>query len=99
MTTLQEKRNGVSPSLIEAGFEAIATRKAQRPRRQGPGLAARLWAAVSGVLGTLAALVCFTVAAFAVGFVLGMAVAGVSFLLLDFKVSLMRRAAHERGQR
>lgn len=89
-------QNGASVSLLELGVRKMTEARAKRPRRQGPGLLRRIWAAVSGVLGTLAALVCFTVAAFAVGFVLGMAVAGVSFLLLDFKVSVSRRMRERR---
>jgi len=96
MATQTQTTNGVSPSLLEAGFKAIVSRKARRPRRPGPGVLARIWAVARGVLGTLAALVCFTVAAFAVGFVLGMAIAGLSFLLLDFKVSVARREARQR---
>lgn len=92
-------QNGAQVSLLELGVRKMTEARAKRAPRQGPGLLRRCWAAVSGVLGTLAALVCFVVAAFAVGFVLGMAVAGVAFLLLDFKVSVARRIAHERRQR
>lgn len=88
-------QNGQPVSLIEAGVRKLAAVKARKVKREGPSRLAKVWASLSNVVGTLLALVCFTVAAFAVGFVIGMAVAGISFLLLDFKVSLSRRT-HER---
>lgn len=77
-------------SLIELGAAkigaAIAGRRAKRGNRAG------IFSFVGELLGTLLAMVAFTVAAFTVGFALGMCVAGVAVLLLDFKVSMTRRA-------
>lgn len=84
-------------SLIEAGLARFAAMSGGRSRRAtSPGRVRRSVAAfgrgVADTIGTLAALACFTVAAFLVGMVVGMVVAGVALLLLDFKVSVSRRA-------
>lgn len=97
MTT--QTMNGVSPSLLESGFHAIGRARARRPRKQGPGLLRRAWGAVSGLLGTVAALVCLAIAGFGLGFFIGMAGVGLALLLLDTKVTLVQRArAQERRQ-
>lgn len=72
-------------SLIEWFIAALKSRRGA-VRRGG------IFAIIGELLGTMAALVCFVVAAFAVGFVLGMVVAGIALLLLDLKVALLRRA-------
>ncbi len=81
---------GQTSSLIELGAAKIgavmAGRRAKRQGRTG------IFAFIGEVFGTLLAMVAFTVAAFAVGFVVGMCVTGVAVLLLDFKVSMTRRA-------
>lgn len=80
-------------SLIEYGFRRMAAaRVARRRERTGPGLIRRTVGAVGEVFGTAAALACFVVAAFTAGFVIGFAVSGVALLLLDFKITIVRRA-------
>jgi hypothetical protein len=89
LTMVAVSANGTS-SLIELGAarigQAMAARRAKRQGRSG------IFAFIGEVLGTVLAMAAFTVAAFAVGFVLGMCVTGVAVLLLDFKVSMVRRA-------
>lgn len=87
-------------SLIEIGAAKVAaisaarrSRAASRPDR-GPGALS----AVGEALGTVAALACFVVAAFALGWVIGFAVTGVALLLLDFKATVIRRARAARRQ-
>jgi hypothetical protein len=47
------------------------------------------------VAGTVVSLACLTVAAFTLGFAIGMAAAGVGLLLVDYKVAAM--AARQKG--
>lgn len=86
-------------SLLEMGARGIAAVAARRREKRAgrPGILAF----VGDLLGTLAALTCFVVAAFLVAVALGMAVAGVALLLLDFKVTMIRRtrAAQQPGRR
>lgn len=99
MVALQEG-GVVSPSLIEVGARKLASvRAARRDGHTSSGTLAglrRAWDGFLGIVGTLAALVFFVTAAFHLpgvfGSVFGWAVAGVAMLLLDFKVSLVRRA-------
>ncbi len=88
-------------SLIEVGIGSLAAWKAKRPRkvRTGPSWLARAWHFLSGLLGTLLALTSFTVAAFMTNMVLGLLVLGVSFLLLDTKITVNRRAQSMRRTR
>jgi hypothetical protein len=91
-----------SPSLVEMGVRKLVDIRAERhdKKAQRDPLAwpRRTWRVVSDILGTLVALVFFVIAAFLVGSIVGFAVAGVAMLLLDFKVSVSRRAraANER---
>ena len=81
---------GQATSLIEMGAQGIA-RIAARRRAARAGRPGAL-AFIGELIGTLAALTCFVVAAFLVTLTLGMAVAGVAMLLLDFKITVIRRA-------
>lgn len=86
-------------SLIEIGAAKLgATMAARRSKRDGRG---GIFAFIGELFGTVAALACLTVAAFTVGFAVGMAAAGVAMLLLDFKVAVVRRvrAAGQTPQR
>lgn len=99
MTTAAPPTNGQPVSLLELGAGKVAglaaRRRAKRAARSGRGV----WTAVGELAGTVAALACFTIAAFAAGFIVGMAVAGVALLLLDFKVTVVRRARAAGPQR
>lgn len=75
----------VGAAKLGAVLARRRARRAARPRRG-------VMAFVGEVFGTLAALACFVTAAFTVGFVLGMTVAGLALLVLDFKIALVRRA-------
>lgn len=90
-------QNGVSPSLIEIGArwlaKSIARRRSARSQRSALGQY------LAEVLGTLLAMGALTVAAFAVSFALGMAATGVALLLIDFKVTVVRRARATAGRR
>lgn len=89
---------GQATSLLEIGARGIAAAAARRREKRAgrPGVLAF----AAELFGTLAALVCFVIASFAVGFVVGMAVSGVALLLLDFKITVIRRArAATRQQR
>lgn len=81
-----------TPSLLEAGVRKLQAVKSRRLKGEGAGLLRRVWNVATDVTGTVLALACFVIAAFMVGAILGYAVAGVAFLLLDFKASLIRRA-------
>jgi hypothetical protein len=87
-------------SLVEIALTAMARgmarRREARARRGTPSAIAEY---VTGILGTLLAMGCLTVAAFTVGFALGFTVAGIALLLLDFKAAVVRRARHARGRR
>jgi hypothetical protein len=87
-------------SLIEIVFGAAAKSMARRRQaRTARGTRSAVGEYLAEVLGTLLAMSALTVAAFAVAFALGMAVAGVALLLLDFKVAMVRRARAARGGR
>lgn len=90
-------QNSVGPSLIESGAtwlaKSIARRRTVRGQRGG------VLGALGELLGTFAALACFVIAAFAAGFVIGMAVSGVALLLADFKVTVVRRSRAAQGRR
>lgn len=89
MTAVPLPGAGQPDSLIDIGLRWVAASAARRRTRRGnrPSLLAPL----GQLLGTLAALTAFTIAAFAVGFALGMTISGVALLLLDFKISRVRR--------
>lgn len=100
MTVVSATVPGQSTSLIEMGAQGIARFAARRraARAGRPGALSFL----GELSGTLAALTCFVVAAFLVTLALGLAVAGVALLLLDFKITVIRRARaaqHPRGSR
>jgi len=81
---------GQTSSLIELGAAKIgAVMAGRRAKRDGRG---GIFSFLGELFGTLAAMACFVVAAFVVGFAVGMSAAGVALLLIDFKVSMMRRA-------
>jgi hypothetical protein len=90
-------QNAPSASLIESAARWLAASTARRRAKRGsrPGILG----AVGEVFGTLLAMGCLSVAAFAVGFALGMAAAGVALLLLDFKVTVVRRTRAAQGRR
>ena len=92
--------NSTTPSLIELGAAKLATFSATRRQARADRRPRGVVSFIGEMLGTLAALACFVVAAFALGFIIGMAVAGVALLLLDFKASMIRRAraAQRRGR-
>lgn len=90
-TTTAPTTNGQPVSLLELGAGKVAGLAARRRRNRGDRPRRGVMSAVGELLGTLAALACFVIASFAVGFVVGMAVAGVALLLLDFKVTVIRR--------
>lgn len=90
-------QNSVGPSLIESGATWLA--KSIARRRSARGQRSALGQYLAEVLGTLLAMGCLSVAAFAVGFALGMAVAGVSLLLIDYEVTKVRRARSSAGRR
>src|SRR5690348_11435894 len=92
-----------SPSLVELGARKLAAvgtdRRARKAQRDRPATPAVTRQVALDIMGTLVALVFFVTAAFLVGQVVGFAVAGVAMLLLDFKVSVSRRAAHAKLRR
>lgn len=77
-------------SILELSARGVASFLAARRARRGER--GSIFGFLGELLGTLLAMTAFTVAAFAVGFALGMVVAGVALLLLDFKISVVRRA-------
>jgi len=88
-------RQEPSPSLIEVGarkLTEIRAAAANRATGNKRGKLRSVFGIVGDVLGTLVALVFFVIAAFLVGAIVGFAVAGLAMLLLDFKISLVRRA-------
>lgn len=92
MATITAPTNGhVGPSLLEMGVRKVAGIAAGRKRERTGGLR-RALGFVGELVGTVLALACVVVAAFAAGFVIGFLVSGVALLLLDFKVTVVRRA-------
>lgn len=89
-TTTAPTTNGQPVSLLELGAGKVAGLVARRKDR-GDRPRRGVVSAVGELLGTLAALACFVIASFAVGFVVGWVVAGVALLLLDFKITVIRR--------
>lgn len=79
-----------SASIIEIGATKIgAAIAARRAKRAGHG---GIFSVIGELLGTVLAMAAFVVAAFTVGFAVGMCVAGVALLLIDFKVAVTRRS-------
>jgi fructose-specific phosphotransferase system IIC component len=93
MVTIQTPPiNGAVPtSLLELGARKVAGFAARR-KRERTGAGRRALSFVGEVLGTVLALACVVVAAFAAGFVIGFLVSGLALLLLDFKVTVVRRS-------
>lgn len=97
MATITAPTNGhVGPSLIEMGVRKVAGLATKRKRT---GATRRVLAFVGELLGTVLALACVVVAAFATGFVIGFLVSGAALLLLDFKITVVRRTRASGGQR
>ncbi len=96
--------NGTAPveSLLGMGVRKVAEVSARRRAtpRVRTGAARRALSGVAEALGTIAALLCLTVAVFvAAGLATGLASAGVAILLLDFKVTAIRNRAAQRARR
>lgn len=90
MATITAPTNGhVGPSLIEMGVRKVAGLATKRKRT---GAARRAFAFVGELIGTVLALACLVVAAFLLGTVVGFLVSGAALLLLDFKVTVVRRS-------
>jgi Flp pilus assembly protein TadB len=87
-------------SLIELGAVKLGQLRAARRARRGER--GSIFAAIGEVAGTVVALACLTLAAFiGVNVAVGLVVAGIAVLLLDFKVAVVRRtrAAQRPGVR
>lgn len=90
MATITAPTNGhVGPSLIEMGVRKMAGLATKRKRT---GAARRAFAFAGELIGTVLALACLVVAAFLLGAVVGFLVSGAALLLLDFKVTVVRRS-------
>lgn len=80
-----------SASLIELGAVKLGQMRAARRARRGER--GGIFSFLGEVLGTVVALACLTLAAFiGVNVAVGLVVAGIAVLLLDFKVAVIRRA-------
>lgn len=83
--------NGQPVSLIElAGGKVAAMLAARRARRAGRP-SRGIFSMIGQLLGTIVPLGCFVAAGFLVTLALGLAVTGVALLLLDFKITVIRR--------
>ena len=83
---------GQPTSLVEMAARGIAgmlARRRQARARQGRSAIGEY---LAECLGTVLAMVCLTVAAFAVAYALGFLASAVALLLLDFKITVVRRS-------
>lgn len=93
MVALQQD---VTPSLVEAGVAKLSAVRSRRQHREPSQRLAKVRFFLAEVLGSFFALLCFVTAAAFVAPALGLLVAGLSILLLDFKISLIRKSMVQR---
>lgn len=85
----------LTPSLIELGAAKLGSVMAARRRSRSGRPPRGVWSFVGRMLGTLLSMICLVAAAFSASLAAGLVAAGVAFLLLDYKASVIRKQRAE----